>query len=54
MYTIFLHIRGAIVQIKKKLTVFTVCWFLAKKLPKLNIKAVHNLKTINLGIIITP
>jgi len=33
---------------------FSVCHFLAEILPHLNIKAVHNLKTKSLGIILTP
>jgi len=37
----------------EKIGIFTVCQFLAKNLPQLNIKAAHNLKTKSLGIILT-
>jgi len=44
-YMLFVCIRGATVQVEKKLAFFTVCQFLDKILLQLNIKAVQNLKT---------
>jgi len=50
---LFLRIDGATVRVKKWHFLFFVGFGLTI-LPQLNIKAVHNLKTKSLGVILTP
>jgi len=54
MYVLYVRIRDATMAVEKKLVYLLFAGFWLKILPQLNLKAVHNLKTKSLGIILTP